>query len=222
MMVAARVCVLPLLAQAMLHAQGTTPKQTESEYPVRAPVGSLTLAAEYLVHAIPAPEGGYFTNDYLVVEVAFFGPRLARVKMSADQFTLRINGQKTPLMTQAPGMVGASLKYPDWEQRPTLTATAGPIILGRPDPVERFPGDPNARRGPAPPRVPESENPSGQTKEPPMPMEERIQRAALPEGEHAAPAGGLLFFPFKGKTKRIRALELLYNGPAGKASLKLL
>jgi hypothetical protein len=214
--------LLAFLASAMLLAQGTTPKANASDYPAHAAVGDFTLAAEYLVHSIPAPEGSFFTEDYLVVEAAFFGPPLARVKMSAEHFTLRINGRKAPLMTQSPGIVGASLKYPDWEQRPTVTASAGPVILGGPVPVERFPGDPNARRGPAPPRVPESENPGGQAKEPAMPIEERIQRAALPEGEHVAPAGGLLFFPFRGKTKSIRSLELLYDGPAGKVSLKLL
>jgi len=226
MVATARVCALLFLAVALLYSQGTTPKQSPSDYPVHATVGNLTLAAEYLVHAIPAAEGSYFTNDYLVIEASFFGPHLTPVKMSAEHFTLRINGQKSPLLTQAPGIVGASLKYPDWEQRPTLTASAGAgngqIILGRPVPVERFPGDPNARRGPAPPRVPESENPSGQAKEPPMPVEERIQRSALPEGEHIVPSGGLLFFPFKGKTKSIRSLELLYDGSAGKVSLKLL
>ncbi len=216
------VAILSLLGAAMLHAQGTTPKPNASDYPAHATSGDFTLGAEYLVHSIPAPEGSYFTNDYLVVEAALFGPHLARVKMSAEQFTLRINGQKRALMSQAPGIVGASLKYPDWEQRPTLTASAGPIIFGGPAPVERFPGDPGARRGPPPPRVPNAENPGDQSREPAMPVEERIQRSAMPEGEHVAPAGGLLFFPFKGKTKSIRSLELLYDGPAGKASLKLL
>ena len=217
---------IALLIVATLYAQGTAPKQTAADYPAHATAGSFTLAAEYLVHAIPSPEGSYFTNDYLVIEAAFFGPHVAPVKMSAEHFMLRINGQKTPVMTQSPGIVGASLKYPDWEQRPTVTAAGGigngQIILGRPVPVERFPGDPSARRGPAPPRVPEQENPSGQTKEPGMPIEERLQRLALPEGEHVVPVGGLLFFPFKGKTKSIRSLELLYDRPAGKVTLKLL
>src|SRR5229473_2217641 len=100
-LMAACVCALPFLAAALLQAQGAPPKESPSDYPAHATVGNLTLAAEYLVHAIPAPEGSYFTNDYLVIEAAFFGPHLARVKMSAEHFMLRINGQKSPLMTQA-------------------------------------------------------------------------------------------------------------------------
>src|SRR5215467_13070363 len=108
--------ILQLLVVGTLCAQGTAPKPAPADYPAHATVGSFTLAAEYLVHSIPSPDGSYFTNDYLVIEAAFFGPRLAPIKMSAEEFMLRINGQKTPRMTQSPGIVGASLKYPDWEQ----------------------------------------------------------------------------------------------------------
>jgi len=61
---------IALLIVATLYAQGTAPKQTAADYPAHATAGSFTLAAEYLVHAIPSPEGSYFTNDYLVIEAA--------------------------------------------------------------------------------------------------------------------------------------------------------
>ena len=32
---------------------------------------------------------------------------------------------------------------------------------------------------------------------------------------------GLLFFEYRGKTKKIRSIELIYSGPAGKAALDL-
>ena len=220
-----RFCAVSLIA-ASLHAQGTTPKASPSDYPVHAAAGGVTLAAEYLVHAIPTPSGSFVARDYLVVEAAFFGPPSSRLNLSAEHFTLRINGRKAPVMTQSPGIVSASLKYPDWTQRPTLVGTAGmgdrAVIIGQPAPVERFPGDPTARRGPQAPRVPEPENPTGEPKEPQMGIEKRVQRAALPEGAHVPPASGLLFFPFNGKTKSLRSLELIYDGPLGKMTLKLL
>jgi hypothetical protein len=35
------------------------------------------------------------------------------------------------------------------------------------------------------------------------------------------PAAGLIFFPFEGKTKSIKTLELSYEGAAGRVTLKL-
>lgn len=55
-----------------------------------------------------------------------------------------------------------------------------------------------------------------------MTIEDRIKHAALPEGDVKTPFAGLLYFPFGGKTKSIKTLELLYNGPEGKMALNLL
>ena len=52
-------------------------------------------------------------------------------------------------------------------------------------------------------------------------MEQRVQKAALPEGDRALPVAGLIFFQYRGKTKDIKSIELIYAGPAGKATLKL-
>ena len=49
----------------------------------------------------------------------------------------------------------------------------------------------------------------------------RETSAALPEGDRALPQAGLLFFEYRGKTQGIRSIELIYDGPAGKATLKL-
>jgi hypothetical protein len=35
------------------------------------------------------------------------------------------------------------------------------------------------------------------------------------------PQAGLLFFEHRGETKKIKSLDLVYSGPAGKASLSL-
>ncbi len=52
-------------------------------------------------------------------------------------------------------------------------------------------------------------------------MQQRVQRASMPEGDRALPAAGLLFFEYRGKPENIRSLELIYNGPTGKATLAL-
>jgi hypothetical protein len=50
-------------------------------------------------------------------------------------------------------------------------------------------------------------------------MSQRVQRAALPEGDRTLPQAGLLFFQYRAKS--IRSIELIYSGPAGQATLKL-
>ena len=99
-------------------------------------------------------------------------------------------------------------------------ASLGPVVLGAPPPVERFPGDPNAQTR-QPPQVPE-DNPSGLDKEAPVKAEELVVEAALPEGEHHNPASGFLYFPYRGKAGRIRSLDLIFASPAGSATLTLL
>jgi hypothetical protein len=72
---------------------------------------------------------------------------------------------------------------------------------------------------------------SGQSSDPPVvpkmtfaerrAMEQKVQKATLPEGDRALPVAGLIFFRYSGKTKGIKSLDLVYEGPAGKATLKL-
>jgi hypothetical protein len=52
-------------------------------------------------------------------------------------------------------------------------------------------------------------------------MQQRVQRASMPEGDRALPEAGLLFFEYRGKPENIRSLELIYSGPAGNATLAL-
>jgi hypothetical protein len=181
---------VPLLcAVAFAHAQGISPKPNVDAYPVHAQMDAVTLGAEYMVHSLPTPSGLLLANDYLVIEVGFFGPTSSRLKLSPDQFTLRINGNaKGALLTQLPGMVASSMR-----------SIGGPV--------------PRNDRA-APIDVNQSQADDS--------VDARINNASLPEGEHSLPRAGLIYFPFKGKTKNIRSLDLLYDGPMGKATLKLL
>jgi len=120
--------VLALLAAGPLLAQGpygTTPKPKAADYPAHAQAGGVWLGAEYLVRSIPARNQTLVTQDYLVVEVALYPPPGQPLVVSDGQFTLRMNGKKQVLHAQAPGFVAASLKYPDWEHRPSLVGYGG-------------------------------------------------------------------------------------------------
>ncbi len=214
-----------MLAGVVALAQ-ENPTRKAGDYPVHATTAAFDIGAEYMVHSIPAESGEIFTNDYLVVEVAIF-PTHGPLTMSAQRFTLRLNGKKSVLYAQSSGMVAASLKYPDWEEHPRLTGDVGigdgQILINAPPQVGRFPGDPADRRVPRPTTDPPKTDEAPPSKPEAMPIDEKIARAALPEGQLRAPKKGALFFPFKGKTKSIHSVELLYEDDAGnKVALSLL
>ena len=53
-----------------------------------------------------------------------------------------------------------------------------------------------------------------------MSAAEVVVRYALPEGEASVPRSGYLYFPYPRKTKDLRSVELVYQGPAGAATLR--
>jgi hypothetical protein len=52
-------------------------------------------------------------------------------------------------------------------------------------------------------------------------MAKRVQKATLAEGDRALPQAGLIYFEYRGKTQRIRSIELIYAGTAGQATIAL-
>jgi hypothetical protein len=214
------------LAAAIAAAQGTQPKDKPEAYPAHAKLEKITIAAENWGHGFTTPEGAFGLDDYIAVEVAVYTPANHPVQLSTGHFTLRLNEKGTPLLAQAPGMVAASMKYPDWEQPRELVGTVGvgdgSVILGRQPRTERFPGD-QRTRPPAGgvPRAPEPENQPGVERKPKMQPLEIVTRASLPEGLPHPPVSGFLFFPYRGKLKSLKSVELLYEGPAGSAVLGL-
>jgi hypothetical protein len=185
-------------------SKGMPPRATPGDYQAHTQAGGLTLAAEFMRHSVPTPEATYSTEDFVIVEAGLFGSSQARLTLSIGDFALRINGKKIASPSQPYGLSFSSLKDPEWEppskpkgeSKPTLD-TGG----GKPDdsfkPIIRMPIE--LKRT----------------------MQQRVQRASMPEGDRALPVAGLLFFEYRGKPESIRSLELIYTGPAGKATLAL-
>ncbi len=217
-----RITIAGLTLLPLLFGQDPPPRSKASDYPVHITLQFMELGAEYLVHSIPGPRGGYFTKEFLVVEVALFPATKDGIKISSAHFTLKINN-KSILTAQSSGMVAAALKYPDWEQRPNMTAQAGPLIFGAPPSVGRFPGDQRQTRPLPAPRVPDQTGAGNVEAERDLPIEEAIAKAALPEGVLAQQVKGCLFFRFEGKLKSIKSLDLMYDagdtGPKAKITL---
>jgi len=187
-------------------AKGIPPRATPADYQAHTQAGSITLAGEFTGHSIPTPQAVLSTEDYVVVEVGLFGPPEAPIKLSTEDFSLRINGKKAPLPAQPYALVFKSLKDPEWSPPVPAEAKSKTSFGGGGK------GQGEAGSTPAPVHVPiELERA----------MEQRVQKAALPEGERVLPAAGLIFFQHRGKTDGIRSIELIYTGPAGKAILAL-
>jgi hypothetical protein len=200
--------------QAPEASKGLPPRATPGDYQAHAQAGKFTLAAEFAGHSVPDPQTTLTTEDYVVVEVGLFGPPESRLALSYTDFSLRINGKKTPSPAKGYELVFKSLKDPNYEP-PELAGQTGPKSKTAIDT-----GGGGGRGGGG----------GGDITNPSLPpivhipiavsrgWEQRVQKASLPEGERPLPAAGLIFFDHRGKAT---SLELIYNGPAGKVTIPL-
>ena len=194
---------------------GTAPKPKPGDYPVQARVGDIDIAAAYLVHTLPAESTNFLVPDYLVVEIAIYPPKSQAVAASAGQFRLRVNKKKEVLADTAE-MVAMSLKYPHWEgHKIEPQVGVGPVILGREQPSERFPGDPrpNIGQGPKPTKV--GVDPPAQT------AAEAAVALAFPDCPCQRAVSGYLYFRYDGRVKSIKSLELIWEQGEKQATIRL-
>lgn len=191
--------------EASADAKGLPPRATPADYQTQAQAGSVTIAAEFVGHSVPTPQKTLSTDEYIVVETALFGPADGRLKLSIDDFTLRINGKKTATPREPLDPVMRTVKDPDWEP-PSKTDSKSKTSFGGSG--GRGQGDSK----PAPVKIPIDVRRG---------MEQSVLKASLLEGERALPQAGLIFFQYRGKGTSIHSLELIYSGPAGKATLTL-
>src|SRR3982074_151820 len=189
---------------AQTETKGLPPRAAPGDYQSQAQAGAVTIAAEFTGHSLPTLEGPLTTEDYVAVETALFGAVGAQIKISVEDFSLRVNGKKTPLSSQPYGAILTSLKDPEWvPPEPPAPKSKSSIGGGG-----QGPGDSSGP--PAPAKIPIAVQRA---------MAQRVQRASLPAGDRALPQAGLIFFQYRGKN--VQSIELLYEGPAGKATLKL-
>jgi len=185
-------------------AVGTPPRVAPTDYQASAKAGVVTIAADFDQHSVPTPEQLLTTEDYVVVEVALYGPPDARSQISLDDFTLRINNSKKPaLHAQSFVVVLSSVKDPEWSppesqaKKSSTSIGTGGNDPGSPPPVVHVPIE--LQRA----------------------MAQHIQKASLPLGDRPLPQAGLLFFQYRGKAEKINSVDLYYAGPAGKSTLEL-
>jgi hypothetical protein len=190
---------------------GLPARATPADYQAQAMAGSVTIAADFTGHGIPNAQEPLQSEDYVAVEVGLFGPDGAKLTITVSDFSLRINGKKEAQPSQSPGLVARGIKDPSWVA--PEAAGGGSKSKGG---ISGSAGGGGRAAGDPPPVTPK----------PPVELlrgwQQRVLKAGIAEGERTLPQAGLLFFSYRGKTDNIQSLELIYNGPAGKATLKLL
>jgi hypothetical protein len=192
-------------------AKPLQPRIAPTDYQSQAQAGTLTIAADFVAHGVPTPDGTFSVEGYVVVEAGLYGPPGARINLSYQDFSLRVNGKKNALPAQRYEAVFRTLKDPEWEPPIKAESTSKTAINSG----GSGGGGGGGGQGDPPPPPPKMPLPLV------LAMELKVKMASIPEGERALPAAGLIFFPYGGNPNGIRSLELIYTGAAGKASLAL-
>src|ERR1700678_3070708 len=69
-------------------AKGMPPRAATTEYQAQAEAGKVTIATEFMCHAVPTPEQTVASEDYIVVETGLFGPPDAKITLARGDFSL--------------------------------------------------------------------------------------------------------------------------------------
>jgi len=186
--------------------KGMPPRAAASEYQAQGKAGTVNIGAEFAGHSVPTPDHTFSSEDYIVVEAGFFGPAGAQIKLSRDDFSLRVNGKKVASPSEPYELVFHSLKDPEWQPPESADAkeSKSSLTTGGGGGGDKVP--------PAPPKMPFPLRRA---------MEQQVQKAAMQEGDRPLPQAGLLFFRYAGKAEGIKSLDLIYSGAAGQATLTL-
>lgn len=194
----------PKVAAQPSRAEGIPPRSAPTDYQTQAKAGNVTIAADFVGHSVPTPEATFSTEDYVVVEVAFFGSPSSKLKLSTEDFSIRVKGKKKPLVSQPSELVLRSLKDPEWNP-PEQKEKKSKSSFGSG-------GDTDSSSAQLPPKMPFELRRT---------MSLRVEKATLPQGERPLPQAGLIYFDYHGKVSSLHSIELVYNGPAGEATLPL-
>lgn len=191
------------------------------EYPAHMETAHGDIGVEYFGRAYDSPAGAFFSEDYLVIEVVLYAEKGRNLKLQPGDFRLRLNGATRDWMPVTPGTVALAIRQPGMDKVSRGVVVGGGVgpggvILGGPRTAERFPGDPRSRAPNRPAPVggePENDLEKG--------AKAAVDLALEPTSADSSGAGGLIYFHWRGKTRELKKIELLYDGEAGRASVRL-
>ena len=216
---AALICAISVYADA---PKGTVPRASADSYPAHTVHDGLSVGATLLTSDQVRKA---FISDLnrccLVVEVALYPEKDSSVKVSLDDFALRVSGSDVAAKPSSAEVLAAKL------QKKPAPSTGGPDVgvyqtsgvgyeTGGVDPItgQRRRGGVVTSAGAGvgvgiggPPQ-PSASDRDRRT------MELELGQKGLPEGEAAAPVSGYLYFPLPNKKdkKATHQLEYMLNG----------
>lgn len=196
----------PAKTPPTIEAPAVPVRSSTSDYQGHASAGAITIAAEFTGHNVVTPLASFTDEDYVAVEVAVFGAPGAHLRLSHEDFSLRINGKRA-IPSQIYLAMYKTLKDPSYvnpaeEEDKKQNTDQGGAVVGQAS------SDRNPHWHPVPFEVEHA-------------MEVRIEKSSLPEGDRVLPAAGLVYFPYNGREKGISTVDLQYDGPAGRALVPL-
>jgi hypothetical protein len=191
---------------------GMAPRSSPGDYQAHAQLGKLTIAADFTEHSIAPPDATYNNDQYVTAEVAIFGSPDSKLQLSTQNFSMKINGKKMPEPAVEFAAVFHDLKDPLYVSPDEAAYKKAKAEGGSGNGLSSGGGgNQQADQGNLPPiiHIPITVERA---------MQQKVRLAALPEGERPLPVAGLVFFEHRG---RVNSAELMYNGPAGKVTLRL-
>ena len=220
MLLAALISAISVYADA---PKGTVPRASADSYPAHTvhdglSVGAILLASDQVRKAFTSD----LTRCCLVVEVAFYPEKDNSIKISLDDFAMRVSGSDVAAKPSTAAVLAAKL------QKQPAPSGGGPDVgvyphsgvgyeSGGIDPVtgQRRSGGVVTSAGVGvgvgiggPPSGPGASDRDRRT------MELELSEKSLPEGPTAAPVSGYLYFSLPGKKdkKATHQLEYMLNG----------
>ncbi len=219
------VTPLFLLAAAALNASELKVREIPAAYPHTCKVEAGTIGVDYLYRSLPTPRGTQIIPGIVIVEVGVYPAPERSLRLPEGAFQLDWKRAEWPLGPIGADFVMTQLQHPEWAypvHREGLEGHAGTVnrrggvfegvvIGGRPRPRARFPsgpypGDPR-REAPLPAPNPMPEVPRREPHPDEMP-ERIIPLHALGPHEIDGPSAGYVYFPYRGRLKKLRELTL--------------
>ena len=215
-----------VLSTAPLDASVLKLRESPADYPHSCKVEAGTIGVDYLYRSLATPRGTQVIPGIVIVEVGIYPAAGQSLQLVQGSFQLDWKKADWPLGPVGPDFVLAQLQHPGWTypvygsgvdiNAGTVDRRGGDfegVVIGRsPRREPRFPGDPRQDL-PLPEPAPMPDTPSNTPDADEMP-ERIIVLHALERHEVNEPAAGYVYFPYRGRLKKLRELTLKIHLPS--------